>query len=88
MFTLEKRSEHCRFTMTSDDLPLTERTADDAKWSTTISGFPPLRLQHYVKENRYNQTTGGMIITIIGERLLFLSVKNAAVTFKNNRLNE
>ena len=53
-----------------------------------LISFPPC-LRHYAKENHYNQTTGRRIITIIGELLLFLAVvKNAAVMFKNSRLNE
>ena len=45
-----------------------------------------LRLPHYAKKKHYNETTGGRIIIIIGKPLLFLSVKNAAVMFKNNRI--
>ena len=48
----------------------------------------PPRLQHYAKENHWNQTTERRIIINIGEPLLFLAVVNNAAVFKNNRLNE
>ena len=63
-----------------------DRTADDAKWWASISWFPFLSPWHYAKENHYSQTAGRMIITITGEPLLFLAVKNSTVMFMNNRL--
>ena len=86
IFTLEKRSKHCRFTMRLDDWQL---NSYDAKSSTMIGWFSFLfACDTIAKENHYNQTTGRMIMIIIGEPLLFLTVKNAAVISKNNRLNE